>query len=862
MKDNSEEGFSPLGLLDGLIKTISQEPKKIEGKVEIGEVVPILPLRSNVLFPDVIVPISVGRQKSVVLLESLQPSSPVVFLAQVNETVEDPQEGDLYKVGTVGTVLRVLQIPDGSVNIIVQGIKRVTVESLVQTEPFLSAKVQVHSDAEEQDVETDAYARTIKQLAAKVIELSPNFPNEASYAIQNIESTSFLIHFIASNLNVSIPEKQTLLEAESLKARGEKLIEYLNREVQILNLSKQIQTKVKTDIDRTQREYYLRQQLKTIQSELGEQDLQSQDIAKLREKLESKGLPHDTYDFIKKELEKLSRITQTSPDYSIARNYIDTVLSLPWSNYSEGQINLHEAERILNKDHYGLGKVKDRILEYIAVLKLKSNLKAPILCFCGPPGVGKTSLGRSIAQALGREFIRISLGGVRDEAEIRGHRRTYVGAMPGRIIQGIKKAGTSNPVFMLDEIDKIGADFRGNPASALLEVLDPAQNNTFSDHYLEVPYDLSKVVFIATANTLDPIPGPLRDRMEIINLSGYTEYEKAHIATQYLIPRQLEEHGIMPEEVTFENEAVQKMITSYTREAGVRSLDREIANVCRVIAKDIVLRREAGQEQSNGEAEREPIVVKAPELKKYLGNEKFFPDISEPVMLSGVAVGLAWTPVGGDILFIESTVMKGTGRLILTGQLGEVMKESAQAALSYLKSCADYFKIPDDAFRYWDVHVHVPQGAIPKDGPSAGVTILTSLASIYTQRKVKPKTAMTGEITLRGRILPVGGIKEKILAAKRAGIEEILLPEKNEKDVLEVQETNGDALDGLRFKYFHEMDDLIDYVLEPPAPEDAGKAMQSQEEPPSAMPAGGQEPPDEAKQREENIAVALGKNAK
>ncbi|NTV45125.1 MAG: endopeptidase La, partial [Chlorobiales bacterium] len=483
----------------------------------------------------------------------------------------------------------------------------------------------------------------------------------------------------------------------------------------------------------------------------------------------------------------------------------------------------------------------------------KSNLKAPILCFCGPPGVGKTSLGRSIAQALGREFIRISLGGVRDEAEIRGHRRTYVGAMPGRIIQGIKKAGTSNPVFMLDEIDKIGADFRGNPASALLEVLDPAQNNTFSDHYLEVPYDLSKVVFIATANTLDPIPGPLRDRMEIINLSGYTEYEKVHIATQYLIPRQLEEHGIKPEEVKFEDAAVQKIITSFTREAGVRSLDREIANVCRVIAKHIVLQREAGQEEGKERAAHELIVVKPEELKKYLGNEKFFPDISEPVMLSGVAVGLAWTPVGGDILFIESSVMKGSGRLILTGQLGEVMKESAQAALSYLKSCADYFKIPDEAFRYWDVHVHVPQGAIPKDGPSAGVTILTSLASIYTQRKVKPKVAMTGEITLRGRILPVGGIKEKILAAKRAGIEEILLPEKNEKDVLEVQETNGDALDGLKFKYFHEMDDLIDYVLEPPAPEEEGKKMTLQH--PSGAQTG-QEPDEERKPETDPQVVA------
>ncbi|ACF14044.1 ATP-dependent protease La [Chloroherpeton thalassium ATCC 35110] len=811
MTDHTKEheNTPSMGFLDGLVNSISQQPKAIEEEIKFDGALPVLPLRNTVLFPDVIVPIGVARQRSIALLESLAPNSPVVFLMQTDADIDAPTPDELHKNGSVGLVLRTLRMPDNSMSVIVQGVKRVVVEAFTQTEPYLAAKVTPKDEEELEGVEFDAYARTTKQLASKIIELSPNSPNEASYAIQSIENTRFLIHFIASNISVPAAEKQKMIEAEGMKARAERLIHFLNREVQVLELSKQIQTKVKTDMDRSQREFILRQQLKTIQQELGEQDAQMQDVEKLREAVEKKNLPEEVTSVVSKEIDKLSRIPQASPDYSVTRNYVDTILALPWGHFSETVINLHEAEKILNQDHYGLGKVKDRILEYLAVLKLKSNMKAPILCFCGPPGVGKTSLGRSIARALGRKFIRISLGGVRDEAEIRGHRRTYIGSMPGRIIQGIKTAGTSNPVFMLDEIDKIGADFRGNPSSALLEVLDPAQNNAFSDHYLEIPYDLSKVMFIATANTLDPIPVPLRDRMEIINLSGYTEYEKLHIAERYLIPRQLEEHGIRPEDVSFDALTTKKIINAYTREAGVRNLERQIANVCRVIAKDIVIRRESDQPDET------PITVVTADLKKYLGMEQFYPDVSEPVMLSGVAVGLAWTPVGGDILFIESTVMKGTGRLILTGQLGDVMKESAQAALSYLKSCADYFKIPDEAFRYWDVHVHVPQGAIPKDGPSAGVTILTSLASIYTQRKVKPCIAMTGEITLRGRILPVGGIKEKVLAAKRAGITEILLPEKNEKDVKEALETNGGAFSDVSFKYFHEMDDLIDYVLEP-----------------------------------------------
>jgi ATP-dependent Lon protease len=543
MHDNLEE-LSPAGLLDSLAKSIPQTADVPNADAPIAETLPVLPLRNTVLFPDVIIPVSVGRRKSIMLLENLGQDKHVAFMSQTDSEVDDPTQTDLAKIGTVGLVLKVLKMPDGSASIIVQGLKRVSIESFVQTDPFFTATVKLVPDAKHAGSEPAAYARSIKQLAAKVIELSPNIPNEAGYAVQNIENFGFLIHFIASNLNVTAAEKQAILELKSLQDRAEKLVDYLTREIQVLELTKQIQTKVKMDMDKVQREFYLRQQLKTIQSELGEFDLQMQDTVKLKDLLAKKKLPDDIRDITEKEIEKLARIPQASPDYSVTRNYVDTLLSMPWGEYSESKINLREAERVLNEDHYGLEKIKSRILEYLAVLKLKSNMKAPILCFVGPPGVGKTSLGKSIARALKRKFIRVSLGGVRDEAEIRGHRRTYIGAMPGRIIQGIKKTGTSNPVFMLDEIDKLGTDFRGDPASALLEVLDPAQNNTFSDHYLEVPYDLSRALFIATANSLDPIPLALRDRMEIITLTGYTEFEKQHIVNQYLLARQMEEHGI------------------------------------------------------------------------------------------------------------------------------------------------------------------------------------------------------------------------------------------------------------------------------------------------------------------------------
>ncbi|MDX2129373.1 MAG: endopeptidase La [Chloroherpetonaceae bacterium] len=815
-RDNPLDEPTATGLLDSLAKAVPQsvEPPSFEPHLE-GDI-PVLPLRNTVLFPDVIIPVSVGRKKSIAVLENLGSRKTVVFTSQKDSEKGDPKADDLYRIGTVGLILKSLKMPDGSMNIIVQGLRTVGINQFTQIEPFFSASVTPIEMRETMSQELGAYARTIKQVASQVIELSPNIPSEASYAVQNIESTPFLIHFLASNLNVNSSEKQAILELSSYADRADKLIEYLSREVKVLELSKQIQTKVKLDMDKVQREFYLRQQLKTIQNELGEFDGQVQETNKFKELLAKKNLSKETQEIVEKEIERLARIPQASPDYGVTRTYLETILALPWNEYTATKINLKEAGRILNEDHYGLEKVKQRILEYLAVLKLKSNMKAPILCFLGPPGVGKTSLGKSIARALGRKFVRISLGGVRDESEIRGHRRTYIGAMPGRIIQGLRRAGSSDAVFMLDEIDKIGHDHRGDPSSALLEVLDPAQNSTFSDHYLEIAYDLSRVMFIATANTLDSLSAPLRDRMEVININGYTDFEKLHIANQYLIPRQMEEHGIKSDFFELDNASVLKIINSYTREAGVRNLEREIAGICRSVAKDI-----AFQLDDDESATPIKIQVKTDDLKKYLGLEKFYPEVSEPVTMPGVAVGLAWTAVGGDILFIESTVTKGSGRLILTGQLGDVMRESAQAALSYLKSCAEYFKIPDEAFKYWDVHLHIPQGAIPKDGPSAGVTILTSLASIFTQRNVKGKIAMTGEITLRGHILPVGGIKSKILAASRAGITEILLPERNRNEILEAQETAKDMLNGMSFKFFDEMDDLLDYVLEPISEEEA-----------------------------------------
>ncbi|NNF03841.1 MAG: endopeptidase La [Rhodothermales bacterium] len=763
--------------------------------------IPILALRNTVLFPGVVLPITVGRDTSLQLVKDAFGDDKLIgVVSQKSSEVEDPSPADLYEYGTVAGILKLIKMPDGSKSIVIQGKRRFRVTEYTQTEPYFRARVEpIVEDDQNDDVEIQARIRSIKELAIQIVNLSPNLPSEAAYAIQNIESPTFLIHFIASNLQISVEDKQALLESLPLVERAEKVMDHLTQELQVLQLSEEIRSRVKTDVDQQQREYLLRQQMKAIQDELGEGEGGGGDVREIRERAEEKKLPDSVRETLQKEIDKLARSNPASPDYAVTRNYIDWVLDIPWLDYSEDHLDIKRAEKILDEDHYGLEQVKQRILEYLAVLKLKGDMKAPIICFHGPPGVGKTSLGKSVARALGREFVRMSLGGVRDEAEIRGHRRTYVGALPGRIIQGMKKAGTANPVFMLDEVDKLGSDFRGDPSSALLEVLDPEQNNAFNDHYLELDYDLSNVLFIATANYRDMIPAPLRDRMEMIEINGYTQDEKLQIAKQYLVPRQIERNGLSKKNFGLTDPALRLIIDGYTRESGVRELERRIGAVARGVAKKVAL------EETEGEK-----IGKA-DVETYLKSRKYFSDIAERTEVPGVATGLAWTPAGGDILFIEASVSRGNGRLIITGQLGDVMKESAQAALSYVKANADEWSIPDDAFRYWDIHLHVPAGAVPKDGPSAGVAMLSALVSIYTQRRVRHTVAMTGEITLRGLVLPVGGIKEKVLAAKRAGIRKVVLPKKNEKDVVEIKK---DSLKGLAIEYVKRLDDVFDLTLE------------------------------------------------
>jgi ATP-dependent Lon protease len=764
---------------------------------DIPDTLPILTLRNTVLFPGVVLPITVGRDTSLKLVKDAFGDDRLIgVVAQRSAETEDPSPEDLYEFGTVASILKLIKMPDGSKSIVIQGKRRFKVSEYVQIEPYFTARVQpIVEDMGDENIEIQARIRSIKELAIQIVNLSPNLPSEAAYAIQNIESATFLIHFIASNLQIEVEDKQELLETLPLVDRADLVMEHLNQELQVLQLSEEIRTRVKSDVDQQQREYLLRQQLKAIQDELGETEGNAGEVRELRERAEKKALPEHVTEILEKELEKLSRSNPASPDYAVTRNYIDWILDIPWLDYSKDKLDIKKAGRILDEDHYGLESVKQRILEYLAVLKLKGDMKAPILCFHGPPGVGKTSLGKSIARALGREFVRMSLGGVRDEAEIRGHRRTYVGALPGRVIQGMKKAGTANPVFMLDEVDKLGSDFRGDPSSALLEVLDPEQNYAFNDHYLEADYDLSKVLFIATANYLEQIPPPLRDRMEMIEINGYTQEEKLAIARQYLVPRQIERNGLKKDQFSLTKGALELIIDGYTRESGVRQLERTIGSVARGLAKKVAM----------GESEGENVEAEA--IESYLKARRFYSDVAERTSVPGVATGLAWTPVGG---VIEASVSHGSGRMILTGQLGDVMKESAQAALSYVKANAARWSIPDDAFRYWDLHIHVPAGAVPKDGPSAGVAMLSALISIYTQRKVKHNIAMTGEITLRGMALPVGGIKEKVLAAKRAGIKQVVLPEKNRKDVEEIK---ASSLRGLQISYIKRMDDVIEEVL-------------------------------------------------
>ncbi|MCX7857184.1 MAG: endopeptidase La [Deltaproteobacteria bacterium] len=773
--------------------------KSLKEKLVIPNEVPILPLRGTVAYPDLVMPLVVGREKSVLLVDDVMSKDRIIgILTQKNPDIEDPGVDDLYTVGCVATIMKMVKMVDGSQRIVIQGICRFKLIEFTEREPYLKARILPIFEDYQKDIEIDAMYINLRSLYKKAVEMAPYLSSELAQIAQKIESPGNLADLIASTINISVAEKQDILERIDLKDRLKMVTILLNRELETLELSSRIQSNVKEGIDKTQREYFLREQLKAIQKELGETDDKFAEIEELRKKIAEAKMPPDVQKVAEKELDRLSKMSTMSAEYTVSRTYLDWLVELPWSKQTEDNLNIEEARKILNDDHYDLEKVKNRILEYLAVRKLKSDMKGPILCFVGPPGVGKTSLGRSIARALGRKFVRISLGGIRDEAEIRGHRRTYVGALPGRIIQGIKKAGSNNPVFMLDEVDKIGMDFRGDPSSALLEVLDPEQNFSFSDHYLEVPFDLSKVMFIATANMLDPIPPALRDRMEVLELPGYTDEEKLMIARQFLIPKQISEHGLKEDHIEFEDGAIRAIIRCYTRESGVRNLEREIATICRAVAKDVA------------EGKTDKRIIKEENLHQYLGPIKYFSEVAERTKYSGVATGLAWTPTGGDIIFVESTKMRGKGNLSLTGQLGDVMKESAQAALSYVRSKAQEYNIPEDFFEKHDIHIHVPQGAIPKDGPSAGITMLVSLVSLLTDRPVRNDVAMTGEITLRGLVLPVGGIKQKVLAAKRAGIKTVILPKLNEKDLEEVPET---IKENMEFKFIERMDEAIEICL-------------------------------------------------
>lgn len=783
-----------------LIPLLSSEDEETMNSEKIPEVLSILPLRNTVLFPGVVIPITVGRDKSIRLIKEAYKADKIIgVVAQKDSGVEDPGLDDLHRIGTVAHIIRMLRMPDGNTTVIIQGKRRFLISEVQSTEPYLRANITPLGDNKNSMNEKEfvALIDSLRDLSLQIITQSPNIPSEASFAIKNIESPSFLINFISSNMNADVEKKQELLELVNMKERATKVLEYLTKELQMLELKNQIQSKVKVDIDKQQREYFLNQQLKTIQEELGG-STQDQEINELRDKGAQKKWSKEVAEIFDKELDRLQRINPAAAEYSVTLNYLELLLDLPWGEFTNDNFDLKRAQKILNADHYGLDKVKNRILEYLAVLKLKGNMKSPIMCLYGPPGVGKTSLGKSVAKALGRKYVRMSLGGLRDEAEIRGHRKTYIGAMPGRIIQNLKKARSSNPVFVLDEVDKLSHDFHGDPSSALLEVLDPEQNTTFYDNFVEIEYDLSNVLFIATANSLSSIQPALRDRMEIIEINGYTVEEKIQIAIKHLIPKQLEAHGLKKGQVEFTDKILEKIIEDYTSESGVRTLEKQIASVIRSTAKSVALNEKYDPKISENQ------------LRKILGAPIFQKEKSIDNNVAGVVTGLAWTPVGGDILFIETSLNKGKGKLTLTGNLGEVMKESAVIALAYLKSNSDELGMDPSVFDNWDVHIHVPEGATPKDGPSAGITMLTSLASAFTQQKVKKKLAMTGEITLRGKVLPVGGIREKILAAKRAGIADIILSEDNRKDIEEIKPV---YIKGLKIHYVREMIEVVKLAL-------------------------------------------------
>ena len=780
------------------IPLISPEDEENMRNEEIPSELPLLPLKNNVLFPGVVIPITVGRDKSIKLIQEAQKADKIIgVVSQKNHEVEDPEPKDLYDIGTVAQIIRMLKMPDGSSTIIIQGKRRFRIEDITQRQPYLKAKVQPMDESRsKQSEKEEALFDTLRDLALNIIKESPNIPSEAGFAIKNIDSPAFMVSFISSHMQAGIGEKQRILEADLLADRANILLEFLTRELQLLEMKNEIQNKVKNDLDQQQREYFLHQQMKTIQDELGENPV-SQDISTLREAAGAKKWPDKVKKSFFKEVDKLERINPSSAEYSVQLNYCETIVDLPWHKYSKDKFDLKNARKILERDHYGLEKVKERIIEYLAVLKLKGNMKAPILCLHGPPGVGKTSLGKSIAEALGREYVRMSLGGLKDEAEIRGHRKTYIGAMPGRVLQNLKKAGTSNPVFVLDEIDKLSRDTHGDPSSALLEVLDPEQNGAFNDNFVELDYDLSKVLFIATANSLSTIQPALRDRMEMIYVGGYSVEEKIEIAKKHLVPKQIKENGLKNGQISIGDKTLQALIESYTNESGVRKLEQRVAKLIRFRAKQIGLKESYTKE------------IKATDLNKILG-PSYTRDKYEGNDIPGVVMGLAWTSVGGDVLFIETSLTEGKGRLSLTGNLGDVMKESANIALEYLKSHASILNMKQADFDTKNVHIHIPEGATPKDGPSAGVTMLTALASIFTGRKVRKNLAMTGEITLRGKVLPVGGIKEKILAAKRAGIKEIILCQSNKKDIEDIDKR---YLKGLKFHYVNTMTEVLDKAL-------------------------------------------------
>lgn len=797
-----DELFLP-DLMDGegdIVPIIADGEDSDLEELDIPDSIPVLSLRNTVLFPGVVLPISIGRPRSVQLIKDAYRSNKIVgTVAQKDPDIENPSFSDLHTVGTIGQIVKLLEMPDGSTTAIIQGRKRMMLKELVTEDPYFIARVSAIPETrpESQNKDFDAVVGSLKDMSLKIIKINPNISPEASFAIKNIENNTYLINFICSNTDIKVQDKQRLLEINSLRDRGYLLLEYLVQEIQVLELKNELQSKVKSDLDQQQREFLLHQQMKTIQNELGGNPLEKE-MEEYRKKGDDKKWSADVRKNFEKELDKLSRLNPAAAEYSVQVNYIQTLLDLPWDYCTKDNLDLNNARKVLDDDHFGLEEVKERILEHLAVLKLKGDLKSPILCLYGPPGVGKTSLGRSVAKALDRKYVRMSLGGLHDEAEIRGHRKTYIGAMPGRIVQNIKRAGSSNPVFILDEIDKVGQDFRGDPSSALLEVLDPEQNSTFFDNFIEMEYDLSKVMFIATANTLSTVSPALRDRMELIEITGYLVEEKLEIAKQHLLPKQLENHGVKPEQLRIGSEMMEQIVDKYTRESGVRELDKKLAKIVRVTAKNIA----SGIEYDPDLSEKQ--------LFEILGPPKYVRDIYAGNDQAGVVTGLAWTAAGGEILFVEASLSRGSGKLTLTGNLGEVMKESAVLALEYLKSNAELLDLPDSFSEKWNIHIHVPEGAIPKDGPSAGITMACSIASAFTQRKVKKFMAMTGEITLRGKVLPVGGIKEKILAAKRASIREIILSEENRKDVEDINEI---YIRGLKFHYVNTIMEVLDNAL-------------------------------------------------